>query len=421
MRDTERVKVNGETAGARQVCIMDSEQNASRIAPFLAETGYRVVRCTSCGARCDAEKTHPDVILLNASGGEAAFERIRSIRERPGLRQVPLVAYDSVTDPDRKAGLMHHGASDYLRVPFGKTQLLEKIGLHAYYQSQLRSFSRFVPEAYLHLMEKRDLVSLDLGDFKVLPMSVLFTDIRSFTEISENLPPQDIFKFLNSLFSRMEPVIKNNHGFIDKYIGDAVLALFPGTADDCLKAGLDLLGAVRLYNSHRAGSGYAPVHMGLGVHVGDVALGIVGARDRLNATVIGDSVNLASRVETLTKVFGVDIILTDAIYHGLSDPRRYNLREIDTVRVKGKQTPIILYEAFDADPADLVSKKTMMMGDYERGLALYKKGDFQGAMDQFTTCKDFCPEDKIPDIYIRRCNSLIRIPPGKDWAGITTL
>jgi hypothetical protein len=126
-------------------------------------------------------------------------------------------------------------------------------------------------------------------------------------------------------------------------------------------------------------------------------------------------------VETLTKVFGVDLIITDSIVRGLPDHSAHNLREIDTVRVKGKQNPIVLYEAFDTNPVELVEKKEMMMGDHRRGLALYKEGNFQAAMDLFTACKDFCPEDKIPDIYIRRCNSLIRIPPGKDWAGISTL
>ena len=223
-----------------------------------------------------------------------------------------MIAYDSNPDPARRAGLLEGGASDVVRLPLRKQELLEKIRVHAYYTAQLRSFSRFVPETYLRLMDKRDLVSLDLGDFKVLPMSVLFTDIRNYTAVAEDMTPQDIFKFLNSFFSRMQPVISAHHGFIDKYIGDAILALFPGTADDCLAAGLDLLRAVRIYNGHREGSGYPRIQMGLGAHIGDVALGIVGARDRLNATVIGDSVNLASRVESLTKVFGIDVILTDS-------------------------------------------------------------------------------------------------------------
>ena len=406
---------------ARQICIIDNERNASVIGDFLQANGCAVARCTSCGAECRQEGRHPDAILLNGddlSDGRGALE---AIRNREHLFQVPLIVYGARGERARMVKLLQRGATDYLNAPLLKAELLEKIRVHTRTQALLRSFSRFVPEVYLRMMKKKDLANVALGDFAVVPLSVLFTDVRSYTELSEKLAPQDIFRFLNSLFSRMEPVIKRNHGFVDKYIGDAILALFPGPTDDCLDAGLNMMSELRRYNEHRASSGYPPVQMGLGMHQGDVALGTIGSDDRLNATVIGDPVNLASRVETLTKVFGADLILTDSISRQLARPGRYNLREIDTVRVKGKQTPIVLYEAFDINPSELIEKKKMMMGDYERALSLYKQGSFQPAMDLFTACKDFCPEDKIPDIYIRRCNSLIRIPPGKDWAGISTL
>jgi class 3 adenylate cyclase len=407
--------------GKRSVCLIDTLKNTDALSAFLSEQGCDIATCPGGASACERQGCRPDVILMNCHARAAATRRIRDFRRNGTTRYVPLVVYDARDGGPSMVGLLQQGASDYLWAPLDRGELVEKIRVHARVQALLRSIGRFVPEDYLRLMDRPDLSSVAAGEFAMVKMSVLFTDIRSFTEIAGTLPPQDVFKFLNSLFSRMEPAIRRNRGIIDKYIGDAILALFPGTADDCLKAGLDMFAELALYNVHRARSGYAPVRMGMGMHHGAVALGTVGSAERLNATAVGDTVNLASRVETATKAFSVDLIVTDALRQRLADPGRYHLREIDRVRVKGKQTPIVLYEAFDTNQPDMVGRKTAIMEDYRRAVRLYREGEFAAALEEFNECRRACPGDQILEIYLRRCNALIRVPPGPGWAGTSTL
>lgn len=406
---------------AKHVQILDSDENYRLLKTFLESGHFEVSRlngesvqaldCTEC----------PDIILLNSWDYATTLDHLRAIRSKPDLFSIPVLVYSSYRERTNLVRLLKEGANEYCLTPLLKDELILKIDNLTRSLSRIRSVSRFVPEIYFKLMSKAGIESVSLGDFSIVTLAVLVSDIRSFAEISENLSPEEIFRFLNSLFSRMEPVIKSNRGVIDKYIGDSILALFTRSSEDCLKAALDMVATLKVYNQHRASSSYKSIGMGIGIHTGEVAVGTVGSLERMNATVIGDAVNLATRVESLTKVFGVDVVLTDAIYQQLKNPAEYRLRQIDTVRVKGKQAPIVLYEAFDTNPPEVIEKKSRMMADYERALTLFKNGDFKQSMDLFTRCKDFCPEDRIPELYIRRCNSLIRVPPGKDWSGISTL
>ena len=168
-------------------------------------------------------------------------------------------------------------------------------------------------------------------------------------------------------------------------------------------------------------TGANPIAVGIGVHFGEVTLGTIGTRHRLQATVIGDAVNLASRIESATKTFKINIVITESVYKRLPDPGFFHLREIDTVRVKGKQKPVILYELYDGDPQDIKNGKAKSAPSMTKALELYKKGDFQAALGLFDECAEICPEDSIPPIYIKRCNTFLRIPPGADWAGVSSV
>jgi adenylate cyclase len=173
----------------------------------------------------------------------------------------------------------------------------------------------------------------------------MFCDIRGFTSLSEQMSPQQLMNFLNSYFLRMNAPIHDNGGFIDKFIGDAIMALFDhphGTpadkACDAIKAALDLQKALRLYNHHRANSGYLPVKHGVGLHYGPVVLGTVGSDDRMDTTVIGDTVNVAQRIEGLTEQFNADILCTRSLIDAAQSKKEIAHRSIDTVVLKGKSS-----------------------------------------------------------------------------------
>ncbi|TAF33592.1 MAG: response regulator, partial [Oscillatoriales cyanobacterium] len=174
--------------------------------------------------------------------------------------------------------------------------------------------SRFVPNEFLGFLGCESIVDIKLGDAVQLEMSVLFSDIREFTTLSEQMTPEDNFKFINSYLSHMEPLIVENRGFIDKYIGDAIMALFSEGADDAVRAGIAMLHALVEYNQERASAGYIPIKIGVGINTGSLMLGIVGGPSRMDGTVISDAVNLASRIESLTKKYGVSLLITDPTF-----------------------------------------------------------------------------------------------------------
>ena len=288
-------------------------------------------------------------------------------------------------------------------------------------EMQSIAYSRFVPKKLLQLFDKENITEVKTADCKNLEMTVLFSDIRSYTTISESLTPRGVFDLLNNYFYITNPIIEKNEGIIDKYIGDAIMALFSRAPDDALKSAIEIKKSLRKFNEIRRQKNEVPVITGIGIHYGEVELGTVGDNSRLQATVIGDAVNLAARLESATKLYGIDLLISDTIYSKLHNPEDFNLRMIDTVRVKGKETPIILYEVYDIDEPEIIDCKKKIKDLFASALDLYKKGDFKNAMEFFKQCLEICPKDTVSPTYIKRCTTLLRIPPGNDWAGISTL
>jgi predicted ATPase/class 3 adenylate cyclase/GAF domain-containing protein len=266
-----------------------------------------------------------------------------------------------------------------------------------------RAYERFVPGQFLQFLEKSSIIDVKLGDQVQLEMSVLFSDIRDFTTLSERMTPEENFKFINSYLSRMEPAITENSGFIDKYIGDAIMALFSGEADNAVKAGISMLHRLFEYNQHRANSGYPPIQNGIGINTGTLMLGTVGGQNRMDGTVISDAVNLASRVESLTKNYGISLLITEQTYSRLTNPNDYAVRTIDTVKVKGKSEAVTVYEVFDADPLEIKEGKLATLPIFTEALSLYRLNQFSAAAELFVQCLAQTPQDKVAQIYLQRC------------------
>lgn len=266
--------------------------------------------------------------------------------------------------------------------------------------------SRFVPNQFLSLLGCESIVDVKLGEAVELEMSVLFSDIRDFTTVSEQMTPQENFKFINSYLSRMEPAIVENRGFIDKYIGDAIMALFGNGADDAVTAGIAMLHALPEYNQHRAAAGYVPIQIGVGINTGSLMLGIVGGNNRMDGTVISDAVNLASRIESLTKNYGVSLLITQQTFDRLKNPADYAIRTIDRVRVKGKTELVTVYEVFDADLPEVKAGKLATLQVFAGAVSLYNKNEFGEAAALFADCFRQNSGDKVAQIYLDRCQQL---------------
>jgi adenylate cyclase len=267
-----------------------------------------------------------------------------------------------------------------------------------------KASARFVPRQFLHFLHKESIVDAKLGDSVQAAMSILFADIRSFTNMSERMSPQENFDFLNSYLRHVGPVIRQHNGFIDKYIGDAIMALFPETADDAVEAAIEMQNQVTIYNQYRQNSDYQSIAIGIGIHSGNLMLGIIGEEERMDSTVIADAVNLASRLEHLTKLYGAGVIVSVQTLSKLHDPQKYTCRFLDRVTVRGKQDPVAIFEIYDGDPQLIKELKNQTKSTFERGIWLYFQKQFTAARQYFEQVLQVNKHDLAARIYLKRCD-----------------
>jgi hemerythrin len=271
-----------------------------------------------------------------------------------------------------------------------------------------KAFGRFVPREFLHYLDIDNVRGVRLGMQTERKMTIMFADIRNFTGLSETMTPQENFDFMNSYLSQMEPAIVPFRGLIDKYIGDAIMALFPEGTDDGLQGALAMLQRLENYNKGRTRAGYLPIRIGIGINTGIVMLGTVGGMGRMEGTVISDAVNLASRLEGMSKVYGVPLLISEHTLHSLEDPSRYCIRFLARRRVKGKQEAQSVYEVFDADPPRVLAAKKRTQRRFEEALAFHFVGDIARARSRLARCLEEVPEDAPARYYLQRCDEFLR-------------
>ena len=266
-----------------------------------------------------------------------------------------------------------------------------------------KAYERFVPDQLLGFLEKESIVDVELGDRVEREMTVLFSDIRDFTTISEQMKPAENFAFINEYLGFMESQMQKHGGFIDKYIGDAIMALFPSSADDAVKGSIAMLEELKTYNSYRQEKNLCPLRIGIGLHTGKLILGTVGGSARMDGTAIGDAVNLSSRVEGLTKTYGVSLLITHQTLARLNRPFEYDLRFIEQVKAKGKAQAVGLFEVFSADPPELRDAKIATKEKFEKAVMFYHSGSVPEAARLFQECLSYNEGDRAAQIYLDRC------------------
>jgi adenylate cyclase len=268
-----------------------------------------------------------------------------------------------------------------------------------------RAYQRFVPQDFISFLQRASITEVKLGDHVQADMTILVSDIRSFTSLSERLTPEENFQLINAYLLEMEPAVHEEHGFIDKYMGDAIMALFHRSPDHAMRASLAMLRRLRTFNARRAAAGEAPLAIGIGLNTGSLMLGIIGGESRMEGTVISDAVNMASRVEDLNKRYGTSLLLTEHTYSRLADPSRYAIRPIDRVRVKGKSELVVLYECFDADDPAAAGRKLDALPTLLEGWSHYAAGRFEEALPLFVRCREMDPADAVYGQLIERCDA----------------
>lgn len=389
-----------------KILMVDDEPvNLRVLENFLSQENYEIVTAASGSAALALLDRGflPDVVLVDVMmPNMTGYELTQQLRSRYPAHQLPILMLTAKNQVEDLVQGLDSGANDYLTKPISKKELLARLKTHLQLSHINIAYGRFVPHEFLRLLNKQSILDVALGDQVERQMSVLFSDIRSFTTLTEDLSPADSFRFINSYLSQMEPAIQQHSGFIDKFIGDAIMALFPETADDAVDSAIAMRKTLEAFNADRQTTGYPPIDIGIGINTGQLRLGTVGGNNRMDGTAISDAVNLAARLETLTKHYQCNVLISHHTMAQMNDPTRYQLRFVDRLKVKGKSQPVAVFEILDGDPADVRDRKLATLADFEQGIWLFHSRDFQAAAHLFESCLREFPGDRLAQLYLER-------------------
>ena len=406
--------------GVHILAVDDEPVNLQVLRNYLSLRQYNITLATSGHEALELLRSNNrfDLVILDVMMPRmSGYECCRRIRELHSLNALPVLMLTAKNQVDDLVAGFDAGANDYLAKPFSRHELLSRVRTHVHLGRIHSAYGRFVPHEFLGFLNKESLVDVQAGDQVQKLMTVLFADIRGFTSLSEKMTLQENFTFINEFLGQMEPCIRTHHGFIDKFIGDAIMALFGAIGDDAVQAALTMLQRLDTLNAEHAAasSRTEPVRIGVGLHTGSLILGTVGGEKRLDSTVISDAVNLASRVESLTKAYDVALLLTGETHASLRNPEKFNLRVIDRVRVSGKSQTTELYEVFDADPPERRALKRKTLAHFDRGFVLYRRRQFHEAAAKFEAALAVLPDDQPAQILLDRCRRLASTGVPDNW------
>ncbi len=372
-------------------------------------------------------------VLLHDQADERLRSTVRPLSQEPVPEVVGRVLASGKAELLLEAGLLPGSADAVLCVPISTQRqtlgvLLASHGRGAAYSSEdlklatalatvgamaienarfSEAARRFVPTELLDLLGRSALPDLVLGDQIEQVMTVLFCDIRGFTTLIEQMSPAEAFSFVNRFLAFVGPVVREHGGFVDKYLGDAVMAIFPHDAANAIAAGVAIQRAVGRFSASEQAHGANAIGVGVGIHRGRLRLGVIGEAERWSGTVIADAVNVAARLEAMTRAFDADILVSEAVLAGIEAPERFGHRRLGTVSVRGKLERVSIYEIFDADADAGRAMKAQTRASFERAVDLELAGERSAARAALMAHLAAHPEDRVA----RRCLERWTTPP----------
>lgn len=251
--------------------------------------------------------------------------------------------------------------------------------------------------------------------------TLLFSDIRAFTSLSEKMSPTDVVHMLREYFTLMVDAVFEFQGTIDKFIGDALMAIFgaptpqPNHAELAVLTSLRMQTLLAMFNAKRIQEHVTPVEIGIGIHTGTVVVGNIGSEQRLEYTAIGDAVNLASRLEGINKEYGTSILVSEMTLQQIQ--QELVCREVDKVRVKGRLEPVRIYEVLGL-PANVKDPTQKVCEVFEQGLMQYRNRQWTEALENFQAVLRYIPDDGPSQCYVGRCLNYQQTPPPESWDGV---
>ncbi len=401
-----------EVSSERDITIFvvsSDPENLQVIKSQLASMNYQIIPILKGSDLLKKlEEKIPNMVIIDSSLSDiSSFEACRVIRAEFSSTDLPVLL---VIEESSTADVMESltaGANDYLRRPYQLEEFLTRVNTHLQLSRINSIYSQFVPREFLKALGQENITDLKLGDQVHREMTILFVDIRAFTNLSETMTPQENFKFINSYLSQFSPIITRNNGFVDKFIGDAIMALYPDKPEDAIRTAIEMTEYVKIYNGYRANCGYDPINIGIGIHTGKMILGIVGDSQRMQGTVISDAVNLASRIQDVTKLYKTNVVISQETFVTLENPTEFNFRFLGKVKVKGKNKSVALFEIFNADEEETRELKETTKGEFESAILLFAKREFLEAAELFEKVLEVYPDDKTASLFLDRANKFL--------------
>ena len=410
-----------QAGDAGTVLIVDDDAvNRQVLENHLGLAGYRVVSAAS-GPQALAlihGGLKPVVVLLDLMMPQmSGYEVCAKLRETEPAARLPVIMLTAKTRPDDLGQAFSVGANDVIAKPFVAQELLARVRAHAELSRINRAYERFVPVEFLKFLKRDRIIDIELGDNVSQDMTVMFTDIRKFTTLTERLSPAEGFDLLVDYFAAISPAIYDHGGFLNHYTGDGMMALFPGTPDSALQAAIAVQRAAHRFNLTRLSRNRPIIETGIGLHRGSVTLGILGHEDRRTANVVSDAANLASRIENLTGVYGIRIAASQTMVDSLAEPGRFTVRELDRLRVQGKEQPVTICEVLGGDDTDMSDAKRASLPTFRAGLAAFRAARFDDAARFFAEIIAQTPQDGPAARFLEKSRDYARTGPPDDWDG----
>jgi len=410
--ENQRIKILVVDDEPINIQVITNNRSLENYAITQASNGLEALNLIASGFK-------PDLILLDVMMPQmTGYEVCREVRKKYSPLEMPILMLTAKNQTTDLVEAFNLEANDYVTKPFIKKELLARINTQIRLAKLNAAYGRFVPHDFLSLLEKPSIIEVKLGDNQQRDMTVLFADIRSFTSLSEQMTPPENFAFINTYLGKVSPAIRKNNGFIDKYIGDAVMALFSTSPDDGVRAAIDMQEEVNIFNQEREQKGLFPIAIGIGLHAGNLMLGTIGERERMESTVIADAVNLASRLEGLTKVYGARILVSGAIIDRLEEPEKYKYRFVDRVAVKGKTNAVSVFEIYDTETEKSIVLKQQTAEIFQEALNFYYQQKFVSAQKVFEHILQINPDDLVAMLYFKRSRKYRMYGAPDGWSGV---
>ena len=407
------------------ILIVDDEPtNLQVLDNHLTLAGYSPTRATSGSEALDlVQNSGPfDLVILDVMMPEkSGYDVCRELRSTFLPSQLPVIMLTAKNMVSDLVDGFSAGANDYLTKPFSKDELLSRVKTHLSLHRIHRSTGKYMPYEFLKSIGRESIEDVRLGDHVQKEVTVLFSDIRDFTSLAEQISPKENFDVINQYAAAMGPIIRRNAGFVNQYLGDGIMAIFPGKHDDALNAAVEMQKEVNRINVDLIEMIPFPIRIGIGLHFGKLIMGIIGDEERNSAAIVADTVNTASRMEGLTKHYNANIIVSERFVEAMQDEQTFKMRYLGKVQLKGKSVALGIYECFDSDSPDLIIEKMRHMEQFKKGLEHYYRKEFAESAAIFDRIVKANPSDGVAIIFRNESAQLMIRGASEDWTGITKL